>query len=38
MPRTTNSAVVGRLIPAFVLIIEKRVSPSDEIDFPKLRS
>ena len=38
MPITTNSAIVGRLIPAFILIIERRVDSCDgDIDFPNLR-
>ena len=38
MPITTHSAIVGRLIPAFILIIERRIDASDgEVDFPKLR-
>ena len=38
MPITTHSAIVGRLIPAFILIIEKRLDNSEgEVDFPHLR-
>ena len=38
MPKTVNSAIVGRLVPAFILVIEKRVVSKDELDLTQLKA
>ena len=37
MPKSVNSAIVGRLVPAFILVVEKRVVSKDDIDLTQLK-
>ena len=37
MPNSVNSAVVGRLIPAIIIVVEKRVVSRDELDLTQVK-
>ncbi len=37
MPNSVNSAIVGRLIPALILLVEKRVVSKDDLDLTQLK-
>ena len=37
MPNSVNSAVIGRLIPAFIIVVEKRVVSREDLDLTQLK-
>ena len=37
MPNSVNSAVIGRLIPALIIVVEKRVVSREDLDMTQLK-